>query len=96
MNLLQYYLTKLAEEGCEVAHIALKAQQFGSDEVMPGQPLDNFARCHLELDDLWAVVEELNDKFNFGYTPDRARIAAKKAKIAKYLGLSIQQGMVEP
>lgn len=94
MNHLQHYLTKLAEEGSEVAQIALKTQQFGPNEVMPGQPLDNFERCHLELDDLWAIVEELNDRFCFGYTPNRERIEAKKAKVRKYLNFSINLGMV--
>ena len=95
MNLLQHYLTKLAEEGSEVAQIALKTQQFGPSEVMPGQPLNNFERCHQELDDLLAMVEELNEKFDFGYTPSRDRIEAKKAKVRKYLGYSIHPGMVE-
>lgn len=95
MNLLQYYLTKLAEEGSEVAQIALKAQQFGADEVMPGQPLTNFQRCHLELDDLQAMVEELNEHFAFGYQPDRARIEAKKEKVRKFLALSTLLGNVE-
>ncbi|GIK44751.1 MAG: hypothetical protein K8L99_32840 [Anaerolineae bacterium] len=95
MNHLQYYLTKLAEEGSEVAQIALKAQQFGAHEVMPGQPLNNFERCHQELDDLWAVVEELNEKFGFGYTPDRERVEAKKVKVRKYLSYSIHLGTVE-
>ena len=95
MNHLQHYLTKLAEEGSEVAQIALKTQQFGPGEVMPGQPLNNFERCHLELDDLWAMVEELNEKFGFGYTPNRERMEAKKAKVRKYLGFSIHLGMVE-
>ena len=95
MNHLQYYLTKLSEEGSEVAQIALKTQQFGSVEVMPGQPLNNFERCHLELDDLNAMVEELNDKFGFSYAPNRDRMEAKKAKVRKYLGFSIHLGMVE-
>lgn len=95
MNHLQHYLTKLAEEGSEVAQIALKTQQFGPAEVMPGQPLNNFERCHLELDDLWAVVEELNEKFGFGYAPNRQRIEAKKVKARKYLDFSIHLGMVE-
>lgn len=95
MNQLQHYLTKLAEEGAEVAQIALKTQQFGPGEVMPGQPLNNFERCHLELDDLWAITEELNEKFGFCYAPNRERIEAKKAKVRKYLGFSIHLGMVE-
>lgn len=51
MDKLQYLLTKLAEEGSEVAQIALKTQQFGPHEVMPGQPLSNFQRCHHEIDE---------------------------------------------
>lgn len=95
MNQLQHYLTKLAEEGSEVAQIALKTQQFGPREIMPGQPFNNFERAHQELDDLWAMVEELNDKFGFGYTPNRERMEAKKEKVRKYLGYSIHLGMVE-
>lgn len=94
MNLLQHYLTKLAEEGAEVSQIALKTQQFGPDEIMPGQPLNNFERCHLELDDLQAMIEELNEKFGFGYAPNRERIEAKKAKVRKFLGYSVRLGMV--
>ena len=95
MNHLQHYLGKLAEEGSEVSQIALKTQQFGPGEVMPGQPLNNFERCHLELDDLNAMVEELNEKFGFSYTPNRERMEAKKAKVRKYLEFSMHLGMVE-
>lgn len=95
MNHLQYYLTKLAEEGSEIAQIALKTSQFGPDEVMPSQPLNNFERCHLELDDLNAIVEELNEKFGFSYAPNRERMEAKKEKVRKYLEFSIHLGMVE-
>lgn len=92
---LQYYLGKLAEEGVEVSQIALKTMQFGPTEVMPGQPLNNFERCHLELDDLNAMIEELNAQFGFGYKPNRERIEAKKEKVRKYLAYSIHLGMVD-
>lgn len=95
MNQLQHLLTKLAEEGAEVAQIALKTQQFGPNEVMPGQPLDNFERCHHELDDMLAIVEMLNEQYDFGYAPNRERVAIKKAKVRKYLGFSIHLGMVD-
>jgi hypothetical protein len=95
MNLLQHYLTKLAEEGSEVAQIALKTQQFGPYEVMPGQPLNNVERCHQELDDLWAIVEMLNVSCGFGYSQNREHIEAKKTKVLKYLGYSIHLGMVD-
>ena len=51
--------------------------------------------ANLELDDLWAIVEELNDKFGFGYMPNRERMKAKKEKVQKYLGFSIYCGMVD-
>lgn len=62
---------------------------------MPGQPLNNFERCHQELDDMWAMVEMLNDQYGFNYTPSRDRIDAKKVKVRKYLGYSIHLGPVE-
>ena len=95
MNQLQHLLTKLAEEGSEVAQIALKTSQFGAHEIMPGQPLTNFQRCHQELDDLMAIVEMLNAQYGFDYTPNRDRIEAKKAKVGQYLGYSIHLGLVE-
>lgn len=95
MNHLQYYLTKLAEECSEVAQIALKTQQFGPDEVMPGQPFSNFERIHFELDDLWAMIEVLNDRFNFDYIPNPGQIDLKKKKVLKYLDFSMGRGMVE-
>jgi len=95
MNQLQHLLTKLAEEGAEIAQIALKTSQFGPLEVMPGQPLNNFERCHQELDDLWAMVEMLNDQYGFAYTPSPGRIKTKKIKVQKYLGYSIHLGLVD-
>lgn len=94
MDGLQYYLTKLAEEAAEVAQIALKAQQFGPKEVMPGQPLNNFERCHFELDDLQGIIEELNEYYSFGYIPNRERIEEKKKKVRKFLKYSESLGMV--
>lgn len=94
MNIYQYLLTKLAEEGTEVAQISLKTQQFGKDEVCPDQPFTNTERTHQELDDLLAAVEMLNEECGFGYTPSRERIEAKKTKVKKYLGYSQELGMV--
>jgi|AntRauTorcE11897_2_1112592.scaffolds.fasta_scaffold26421_4 hypothetical protein len=95
MTLTQYLLGKLAEEGSEVAQIALKTQQFGLSEMCPGQPFDNAERSHQELDDVAAIVEMLNDQ-GFGYQPDRDRIETKKAEVAHYLRYSVDLGAVEP
>ena len=97
MNKLQHLLVKLAEEGSEIAQIALKTSQFGPDERMPGQPHSNFDRCHQELDDLKAIIEMLNENenYNFNYSPSRDRIEAKKTKVEKYRDYSIHLGLVD-
>lgn len=46
MTRLQLLLSKLAEEGAEVAQIALKTAQFGIEETCPSQPFTNAERAH--------------------------------------------------
>src|ERR1035437_8475269 len=92
MNRLQLLLGKLAEEGVEVAQIALKTQQFGLHEVCAGQPLTNAQRAHKEIDDFMAQIEMLNEEFGFGYVPNRERIEAKKIRVNKYAALSVSLG----
>ncbi len=94
MNDLQYYLTKLAEEASEVAQIALKSQQFGLLEKHPDLPFDNATRIHQELDDLQAMIEELNAR-GLNYRPDRAAIEAKKLKVEHYKQYSIDLDLVD-
>lgn len=84
----------MAEEASEVAQIALKTQQFGFNEVYPGQPLTNKERVHLELNDLIAVVAMLNTEFDFGFSPDEEQGLAKKNKVNKYYNLSVTLGEV--
>jgi len=95
MRKFQYLLNKLAEEGSEVAQIALKTAQFGFFEAMPGQPFNNLERCHQELDDIAAIVEMLNEECGFQYEPSRHRILLKKERVKKYRDYSISLGMVE-
>lgn len=91
----QLMLTKLAEEAAEVAQISLKAQQFGLDEVCPGQPLSNRQRLHKELDDLNGVLSELNAKHGLDYVPSTQAIADKRAKMAHYADYAQSLGRVE-
>ncbi len=100
MNRLQWLLSKLAEEASEVSQISLKTSQFGPDEVMPGQPLTNFQRTHGELNDLLAIVEVLNDEYNFDFkcdlnSLDRNAIELKKQKLEKYYRYSVSLGLVK-
>lgn len=93
MTRTQLLLAKLAEEGVEVAQIALKAQQFGLTEIRPGQPLSNAQRIHLELDDLMAQIEMLNE-CGLDYVPNRDHIEAKKRKVDQFAALSVRLGQV--
>lgn len=91
----QFLLMKLAEEATEIAQIALKTAQFGMLEKHPDLPLNNKERIHLELNDLLAVVDELNSWSQFGFKEDYAAKIQKIEKLNTYLGYSIQLGKVE-
>lgn len=94
MNKLQYFLCKLAEEASEVSQIALKTQQFGLLERHPQMKENNLQRIHLELDDLNAIIDVLNENYSFEYSPNSENIKNKKEKLNKYLRYSINLGMV--
>jgi len=95
MTLQQYLLMKLAEECAEVAQRALKAAQFGLDEVQKGQDLNNAERIYGELNDLHSITILLNDTIpGFDYTPDMKAMKAKRNKLKKYKKLSEAQGQV--
>jgi len=95
MNREQYLFCKLAEEAGEIVQIAMKTQQFGQDEIMPGQPFTNGELCHREIDDLMAIIEILNKDYGFGYVQDRDRIIEKKEKVNFYAKMSVSFGQVE-
>lgn len=95
MNQLQYLLGKLAEEAAEVAQASLKGAQFGLGRVIPGQNITNAEKCYREIDDLIGVLELLRERHNFGYTPNEARIAAKKVKVMSYMVECINLGTVD-
>lgn len=96
MNLLQYYLGLLTEECNEVGQIASKCSRFGLLEQCPSLDQNNKGRLHGEINDFLAVVEVLNEKFEFGFKPDPAAISDKRIKMEKYLHYSIELGAVVP
>lgn len=95
MNEQQYLLGKLAEEAAEVAQIALKCQQFGLFEIMPGQNYTNVQRVYSELNDLNAVIGILNREFTFGYIPDEIMMQIKTKKVEKYMEKSRALGQLD-
>ncbi|EMI7874149.1 hypothetical protein [Acinetobacter pittii] len=91
----QFLLMKLAEEASEIAQIALKTAQFGMNEKHPAMELNNKQRIHLELNDLFAIVDELNSWYHFNFQPDHLAKIRKIEKLNEFLGYSIKLGKVE-
>jgi len=88
-------MVKAMEECNEVAHRLSKALRFGLDEVQPGQPLDNHQRIVDEYSDLVAAMELLGIGAGFP-TISRDLIETKKARIEKYLQVSVTRGRLDP
>lgn len=99
MTKAQHALLKLAEEATEVAGRAMKAMQFGMDEVEPGQPLTNLKRLELEVMDLHAAMFRLHEldvlKSDLDNEALKAHILAKDSKVDRYYALSKALGQVE-
>lgn len=89
----EHLYTIAGEEGVEVAQRCSKAVRFGSEEVQPGQELNNRQRILQEVADLLGVLELL------GFSPivgpaDALRpwVDAKKQKVERFLEYSEQCG----
>lgn len=101
MSRVDYLLSHLAQECCEIAVRCTKAQMFGLDEIQPGQEFTNRQRIMHELCDLMALGETMRDE---GILPDDAmrypevnqRIEDKKIKAATFSDYSRQLGRLEP
>lgn len=94
-TLFQHLLMKLSEELDEVGQVASKTHQFGWDSRNKKEEFKtNVELMSLELDDVMAVVELLED---MGLTWHRSRDAreAKKLKMLRYLKDSVDAGLVE-
>ena len=96
MNHDQYLLSKLAEECFEAGQRAMKAQQFGFDEVQPGQPLNNLERLADEMHDLIATWLKLTHDVDGDVErfPTTEKQLAREEKMAKFVKLSRRLGMV--
>jgi NTP pyrophosphatase (non-canonical NTP hydrolase) len=103
LNKEQYLLTQLQEECAEVAQRASKAIRFGLYEKQPGQDKTNFDRLREEIVDLLTVVHYLEEIINNviimptdkGLVDLAQMMAAKRAKIEKYMEYSIDIGVLE-
>lgn len=94
----QYLLSKLAEEAAELAQIAIKAQQFGLDEVFGGQrgtPLSNSQRIQAEFNDVLGVMKMLNDECAAGIEQIPEDWENKVRKVSKWRDYSRRLGLTE-
>lgn len=92
----EYLLTKLSEECNEVGQMAAKTIQFGMEEVYNDgiNQKTNRERLIDELNDLFGVIQMLNDEAGLNFLPDPEAIRAKGDKIRKYRGYSVGLGKV--
>ena len=94
MNKTDHLLVILGEECSELAVQISKALRFGLHERRDLQT-SNRERMQAEYNDLLAVVEMLNwHDGSIDLHRDDERIAAKKAKVAKYLEYSYELGRI--
>ncbi len=93
----QYLLGKLAEEAAELAQIAIKAQQFGIDEVFGGQevPLSNRERIEAELNDVLGIVWALRQEEGVMIEQSIDAQNEKCLKMAKWRTYARELGLVE-
>jgi hypothetical protein len=106
----QYLLTCLAEEASEVSEEGAKlvkrvtkALRFGLEEIQKGQTETNIERMIgvigslvYELNDLIAILELLGyEELDFGQVGENNALEAKKVKVAKYMELSRERGIID-
>lgn len=91
----QFLMGKIAEEASEIAQRAAKCQQFGGKELEPGQDLNNDYRLWREVQDLYAVLEIVDQEYKYSFTRDVFCITAKVEKLDKFYRYSQSLGMVQ-
>ena len=93
----QALLGHLQEECNEVGQMASKAMRFGLNEIWEDErnpaSLSNEARLDVEINDVYAVLELLEEHYARPFGQRDKKLI--EAKIRKYLNYSRKLGMVE-
>lgn len=79
----KYFLTVLGEEASEIAQVASKAIRFGLDNVSPYNGLTNKKSIIQEVNDLMAIIWELNDVYGLEFSLDRQHQENKRLKVSE-------------
>ena len=93
MNITQHLLIKLSEECSEISKEALKAVQFGLGNHHPDETRTNNDKLISEFNDLFAIIEMLNDRLEC--IENRASIENKKRKVIKFMKVSVELGLLD-
>lgn len=80
----KYILTVLAEEAAEVAQAASKAIRFGMDSKNPYNELTNKQTLIDEVNDLMAMIWELNEKYNLEFSLNRNAQEQKRLRVERH------------
>lgn len=95
MNLQQLMFLKLSEECNEVGQECSKIIQFGMDEVYAPIGKSNRDRLRAELQDLFAIVQILNEDHDLRFVPSPEAVEIKRLKIMHYAGYSAKLGQLD-
>lgn len=69
--------------------------QFGMDEVYAPIGISNRDRLRGELQDLFAIVQILNEEFDLGFVPSPEAVEVKRAKFMHYAQYSKEIGTLK-
>lgn len=69
--------------------------QFGMDEVYAPIGISNRDRLRGELQDLFAIVQILNEDFDLGFVPSPEAVEVKRAKVMHYAQYSKEIGTLK-
>ncbi len=95
MNLQQLLFLKLSEECNEVGQECSKIIQFGMDEVYEPIGISNRDRLRGELQDVFAIVQILNEELDLGFVPSPEAVDVKRAKLMHYAQYSKELGTLK-
>jgi hypothetical protein len=97
MNKTEHILTCLIEECSEIQKVAAKALRFGLDDHAPDSEISNSEDIALEICDLIAVIEMLENEKIIPKTRllDSSLLEAKKKKVNKYMDYAKERGTLD-
>lgn len=95
MNLLEYLLTCLGEEGAEITKECSKANRFGLGDVGPDNKLNNRDRLMLEINDLIGTVQLMVAMKLLPEWSDNHAQLEKMERLMKWMVYAEQQGRLQ-